>query len=100
MLKDRVEASNFNLKEKLWEIEAQIFADKCLLTELKWEDVELRSVENRIRSERKRTHRRQPQDLPNHRYPTRYLNAVNNDRSPKTRWEMGRINDWIRKVEE
>ena len=70
VLEDRIEATNVEFREKLREIEAQVFADGCLLTELKWKEAEIRDVESQLRSTRKKTYRRNPQSLPNHRYPT------------------------------
>ena len=62
MLEDRVEASSVEWKEKLREIEAQMFADGCLLMELKWKEADLRKAENWRRKEQKKTHRRKAPD--------------------------------------
>ena len=101
MLEDRVEASHHDLKGKLKEIETQMFADECLLTELKWENEGARHTGNRGRSERKRTHRRRPQDLPAHRYPTRYSNAMGgSEKVVDLRRDVGKMGDRIRRVED
>ena len=99
MLEDVVDASNFDTKEKLREIEAQMFADGCLLTQLKWEGAKTKEATIRARSEKKRTHRRNQEDLPYHRYPTRYSASLRNDKSGNNRRETGRLADRIRKVE-
>jgi len=41
-----------------------------LLTELKWKDIKLKVVENRVMSERKHMHQWRPQDFPGHCYLT------------------------------
>jgi len=60
MLEDRIEATNLEMKEKLREIESQVFADECLLTELKWRDAALKDVECKVRADKKRAYRKNP----------------------------------------
>ena len=99
-LEDRVEASHLDLKEKLREIESQMFADECLLTELKWKDTELKDMGGKVRADKKKNYRRNPQGPPGHRYPTRYSNGVANGKIAETKRDVGKMGDRIRRVEE
>jgi len=100
-LEDRVEASHLDLKEKLREIESQMFADECLLTELKWKDAELKDMGGRVRTDKKKNHRRNPQGPPGHRYPTRYSNSVANGKIAEVmKRDVRKMGDRIRRVEE
>ena len=46
------------------EIEAQIFVDGCTLGEVKWQQAELRKLENRMKADEKRTYCRGNQENP------------------------------------
>ena len=97
MLEDRVEVSYLDLKEKLREIESQMAADECLMND--WRDTGLKNAGGRVRSERKRTYRRKTQDLPTHRYPTRYSNSFGGDRVAEIKRDVGRMGDKMRRME-
>jgi uncharacterized phage infection (PIP) family protein YhgE len=94
MLEDRIEASQTESKERLREIENQMFVDGCLLTELKWKGNDLQHG-NQSRVEKKKPNRR----TPTHRYNTRYAAGLTGSMSEETKEGMGRMNERIRRVE-
>ena len=98
VLEDWIEVTNLEFREKLCEIEAQVFADGCLLTELKWKEAEIRDIESQLWLMRKKTYRRNPQSLLSHHYPTRYSNALAENQE-ESKQEAGRMGERIRRVE-
>ena len=61
MLEDHVNATTHEWKEKVWELEAQIFADGCEVINLKWEQAELkeqRKKDNRPCNNNKKSYRK------------------------------------------
>ena len=106
MLEDRIDAINTELRQKVRELEAQIFADGCEVTNLKWEQSELRKKETRTRTESRRNNRRNnrsnkensPDYFP-HRYPTRARSNNSDTTMVETKKEIGRMSDKIRGVE-
>ena len=75
LLETRVDESTEELNTKIKELQAQMFADGCILTELKWNTAELRKRENKLWSERKKANRRTYPQPPQHRYQTRLATA-------------------------
>ena len=100
MLEDRVEATNIELKQKLKEIEAQIFVDGCTLGEVKWQQAELCKLENRMKADEKRTYRRGNQENPSRRNPTRADTTIATEKMLETRRDIGRLNDKAKKLED
>ena len=101
MLEDRVEATNVEYKQKLKELEAQIFVDGCTLGELKWEQAALRKLENKMKADAKKTHRWNNQEnYQPRRNQTRADTTVANEKLAETRRDIGRLNDRVKKVED
>ena len=98
LLEDRVDASTDDLKIKLKNLEDQVFSDGCMLTELRWRSNEIRKMENKERSNRKKTYRRENQ-RPTHRYYTRSNATPPKERFIEWKKETTRLNDEIEKLE-
>ena len=60
--------------------------DECTLVELKWKAAEVKKIENKARSNRKRTHRRSAPDLPNCERASCYARANLPRTVPKSCW--------------
>ena len=99
-LEDTVEASKVELKDRVAQLEAQMFADGCMLTELKWKQEELKKVENKQWSNRKKTNRRLAPNPPSHRYPTRYATSMVDENWKETQRQMTGILERIQALEE
>ena len=75
MLEDRMETTNVEWNQRIKELEAQIFADGCIVGELRWEQAKWRRAGNPARYDqtprRHRNNRDNKENVPIHRYPTR-----------------------------
>jgi hypothetical protein len=98
-LEDRLETASLEWKERLREIETQIFTDACLLTELQWESAELKKISNQSKAKGKKNRRGNHQDCPGHRYPTRYQLGQSEKKINETKKDVGRMAERVRKIE-
>ena len=96
-----VEVTNVEYKQKLKELKAQIFVDGCTLGELTWEQAALCKLENKMKADVKKTHHWNNQE--NYQpccNQTRADTTVANEKLAKTRRDIGRLNDCVKKVED
>ena len=100
LLEDRVEESNTELKERLRQLETQMFEDGCTLTEVKWQQAELKKVENKIKANRKKTNRRSAPNPPTHRYPTRSTTWVTDEKWMEVRNDLAAAKNRIQGLED
>ena len=98
-LEDRVEESNADLQRRVKQLEDQVYLDRCVLTELKWKQDELKKQENRIWTSRKKASRKNAPNPPSHRYPTRYSAANVDGRLAKARKNIDEVVERIGKLE-
>ena len=99
-LEERVDATSDDLKVKLKELESQVFADGCLLAELRWKANEMKKIRPRERADKRRRNRKDNNPRTNHRYHTRSVAAATDEGSANTRRELSRLDEEIKAVDE
>ena len=107
MLEDRINATTHEWKEKVRELEAQIFADGCEVINLKWEQAELKEQckkDNRPRNNNKKSYRKNDENAPptgprsQNRYQLR--NSANTEnRLVDAHRDIGRLQQRISRIE-
>ena len=75
ILEEQFEVTQAEWKWKIKSLEDQMFNDGCVLTELKWKTNELKALENKAWTNKKKTYRRGPNNPIPHRYGTRLATA-------------------------
>ena len=103
LLEDRVENATSEWKDRIRQLETQMWEDGCTLTELKWKQAEMRKLdtkmEGRMRN-KKKGNRRGVSGPPTHRYPTRYATSVTDEKLFDIRNDVAALTNRVRAIEE
>jgi hypothetical protein len=111
-LEQRVETTTFETKEKIRELEAQLAADSCEITNMKWNAAGMRKLETQTRTNPKKTNRRNNRSSKNAQnsqnaqvpplrgYATRAVVSAVDEALEDVRREIAAMTDRIRKAED
>ena len=100
-LEGKIDTVRTECNEKIREMDCQMYADKCLLAELKWKTADLAESEDRAYEDTKQEWRKHsPNAQSAHRYRTRYTTNFANKKDAETRRALLGLSQRIRTVEE